>query len=90
MKTISISVTGLVQGVFYRANTERVARELGLLGWVKNEDDGSVSIVVQGEKEKLDRLVEWCHEGPEGAEVEKVEVKEIITEEELGEFCVRY
>jgi acylphosphatase len=67
-----------------------MARKLGLLGWVKNEGDGSVSIVAQGEKEKLDELVSWCQEGPEGAKVDNVEMKEVITEEELPEFCVQY
>lgn len=90
MLTVNIVVRGVVQGVFFRANAERVARELGLFGWVKNEEDGSVRIVAQGEKEKLDKLIEWCNAGPQGARVDSVGVKEVITEEKFDEFHVEY
>jgi acylphosphatase len=87
---ISISVKGLVQGVFYRSNTERVASELGLKGWVKNESDGSVSILAQGEKEQLDKLVEWCHKGPDASRVDSVSVTELENNEDLSEFHTEY
>ena len=70
----TIKVHGLVQGVSFRFETQRLARELGLKGWVRNEDNSSVLIVAEGEKEKLEKLITWCHQGPSGAQVEKVEV----------------
>ena len=76
MKHYSIKVTGKVQGVWFRAATQEVAVRLGLNGFVKNENDGSVYIEVEGEKEKLDELVKWCHQGPPKAEVEQVEALE--------------
>lgn len=69
-------VTGKVQGVWFRAATQEKAIELGLCGFVMNEKDGSVYLEAEGEKEKLDELVKWCHLGPPKSKVEKVEVKE--------------
>ncbi len=75
MEQLYICVRGRVQGVWYRASTERKANELGLTGYVQNEADGSVSIVAEGTPESLQELVQWCHHGPPLARVEKVEVK---------------
>ena len=67
---------GRVQGVFFRANTREKALELGLTGWVKNELDGSVVAVFEGEKEKIDEIIEWCKSGGIPlARVDKVEIK---------------
>ncbi len=76
MKHYSIKVYGKVQGVFYRASTLRVATQLGIVGWVKNELDGSVSIVAEADQEALDRLLDWCRSGPEYASVNKVDCEE--------------
>ncbi len=73
---LAIRVTGKVQGVFYRASTRDKARSLGLCGFVKNENDGSVYIEAEGDKEKLDQFVNWCKQGPPNARVDKVEVAE--------------
>ena len=77
MQTISITVTGKVQGVFYRQSTREKAIELGLTGKVRNLKDGGVNIIVTGEKEKLDQLIEWCKKGPPRAEVAGMEVSNI-------------
>jgi acylphosphatase len=68
-KTISITVSGKVQGVNYRASARDIARELGLLGYVKNLPDGNVYLVATGEEEPLQKLVKWCHRGPAPARV---------------------
>lgn len=78
MKRLRIQVTGKVQGVFYRASTQAKAKELGLNGWVKNAEDGSVLIEAEGEDQKLDKLVEWCQQGPGAAQVNAVDAEEII------------
>ncbi len=87
MPALHIKVTGLVQGVFFRANTLDKANELGLKGWVKNCDDGSVEIHVEGSDEALSKFEEWCNHGPEAAKVEGVEVKE-VEEEGFESFSI--
>ncbi|MAX79194.1 MAG: acylphosphatase [Crocinitomicaceae bacterium] len=74
MKHINISVKGKVQGVFFRKNTQEKALSLGISGFVQNENDGSVYIEAEGFDEDLEEFVEWCHEGPDKAEVESVKV----------------
>ncbi len=71
---VHILVSGMVQGVFFRYSTVRRARELGLTGWVRNLTDGRVEILAQGEKKKLDQLVDWSRRGPAGARVSKIEL----------------
>jgi acylphosphatase len=76
-------IEGRVQGVFFRDSTRREAIELGLKGWVKNRFDGSVEVVAEGPKEKIETLIAWCHHGPPIARVTKVhEIKADYT----GEF----
>ena len=65
----------MVQGVGFRYAVYRLARSLGLVGFVRNEPDGSVLIEAEGEDTKLNELIEWCHTGPAGAGVEKVDYK---------------
>lgn len=69
----TIRVYGHVQGVFYRQSTKRHAVALGLVGYARNLEDGSVLIDVEGEAEAIDRLVDWCRVGPPAAQVERVE-----------------
>ena len=69
-----LSVQGRVQGVYYRATTVQVARDLGLTGWVRNRHDGRVEAVVCGPAEAVNRLVDWAHQGPAAARVDAVQV----------------
>ena len=71
----SILVTGLVHGVFFRKEITDLARRLGVSGWVRNLQDGRVEALAQGEKARLDELIRFCHVGPRGAVVRKVEVE---------------
>lgn len=75
MKHLDIKVFGRVQGVFFRAFAKEEAEKLGLTGFVANQDDGTVSMAVEGEEKDLEKFVDWCHQGPMLAKVEKVEVK---------------
>src|SRR5207247_1408013 len=68
-------VTVLVQGVFFRREVTDLARRLGLAGWVRNLSDGRVETLVEGEKDRLDELIKFCHVGPRGARVRNVEVE---------------
>ncbi len=71
---IRAKITGRVQGVFFRQSTCEQARMLGLAGWVRNMDDGTVEMEVCGPKPKVDALVAWCHEGPPAAKVDAVQI----------------
>lgn len=80
MKTQRIQVIGLVQGVFFRANTKKEADELGIVGWVRNNKERTdvVEILAQGNEESLNTFTQWCYKGPEKAEVHSV----VITDAE--------
>jgi acylphosphatase len=67
-------VRGRVQGVFYRASMRTEADRLGVRGWVRNEEDGTVHAHVEGSAEDVDALVEWCRSGPPRAQVSGVDV----------------
>lgn len=73
MKTIAITITGKVQGVFFRQSTKEKATGLGISGIVRNLADGSVQVVCTGTNEQLDSLVNWCRKGPPRASVTHVE-----------------
>jgi len=70
-----VFVSGKVQGVFYRANTQETAREAGVDGWVKNLGDGRVEAVFEGPEDAVESMVEWCHEGSPRARVDDVSVE---------------
>jgi acylphosphatase len=75
LKQVNLVVRGRVQGVYFRASTQREAKRLGLTGWVKNRPDGSVEMCVEGEEESLKEMIAWAHRGPTAARVERVDVR---------------
>ena len=72
MKTLTVRITGEVQGVGYRAWTEQAARARGLSGWVRNRRDGSVEALVSGADDKVDEMLAYFWQGPTAALVERV------------------
>ena len=68
-------VMGRVQGVWYRGSCAEQAGALGVSGWARNLPDGRVEIVAEGDPDALDRLAEWCRQGPPAARVTAVEVR---------------
>ncbi len=70
---LRVTVHGRVQGVFYRDWTVETARTLGLAGWVRNEADGTVAALLEGELGALDQMVERMRRGPPAAQVERTE-----------------
>jgi acylphosphatase len=68
-------ISGRVQGVFFRVETQRAAEGFGVLGWVRNRRDGTVEAVFEGAQQAVDAVLAWCQEGPNLAVVKHVEVK---------------
>jgi acylphosphatase len=83
-----VVVHGRVQGVFFRDSTRRLAQQHRVAGWAANRWDGTVEAVFEGEEDAVERLVRFAHDGPRGAEVERVEVAEEEPEGLRG-FAVR-
>ena len=77
-----VVVHGQVQGVFFRDSCRREASRLGVTGWVRNADDGSVDAVFEGEADAVEAMCRWCQVGPSHARVERVET---TTEQPAGE-----
>ena len=76
MKHISITVTGKVQGVYFRAFTEKEAQRLNLTGFVRNEPNGDVYIEAEGEETNLNQFISWCQTGSPKAVVKDIKVTE--------------
>ena len=76
-QAVDVRVTGLVQGVFFRAEAQQKAHRLGVAGWVRNEPDGSVAARFEGEPDAVEAMVAWCREGPRRARVEGVDVRNV-------------
>ncbi len=82
-KRVRVIIDGIVQGVFFRAETTATARNIGVNGWVKNRADGTVEAVFEGAEGDVEKAIEWCRHGPAAARVESVDVKD---EEYTGEY----
>jgi acylphosphatase len=74
-------VSGRVQGVFFRASSQQVAIDCGLSGYAKNLADGDVEVLMCGDQEKVDQMLDWLKHGPDQAEVENLEHKQVQWQE---------
>ena len=90
MKRVHVYVSGRVQGVFFRAETQRAAVGFNLTGWVRNMADGHVEAVLEGEDENVDKMLDWCHIGPPAARVKNVSTEEEHYTGEFREFSIKY
>ena len=86
MKRLKLIISGQVQAVGFRYFVERMAQKLGLVGYVKNRDDNKVEVLVEGEEEKLKRLLGLCQKGPVLAKVEEVKKRWMNFKGEFDEF----
>ena len=86
---VHLKIAGRVQGVYYRASTVQQAQSLGLTGWVMNCPDGSVEAIAEGAKAKLEALIAWCRQGPDGARVTQVDVRWETPENNFYSFSIR-
>lgn len=73
MKDVYIKIKGRVQGIGFRYWAVKTARKLGLSGWVRNEADGSVEILMAGKEEQVDKMILACQHGPELSRVDSVD-----------------
>ncbi len=84
-----IKVTGRVQGVGFRAWTESRAEALGLTGWVRNEPDGDVSVLLAGDQEAVERMLENLWQGPAGSTVAEVAAEPCEPPRHVSRFEIR-
>ncbi|MCK4905799.1 acylphosphatase [bacterium] len=87
---VYLIISGRVQGVFFRYAMQQVASNCYVVGWVKNRADGKVEAVLEGNKENVEKLIEWSHHGPSGASVENLEVAREEYTGEFQEFSIKY
>jgi acylphosphatase len=90
MERLHLIVFGDVHGVNFRYYTYKLANNLGLSGWVRNNSDGSVELVAEGNKENLEVLLGWSQKGPDYAKVERVEKEWQKATGEFSRFEIRY
>jgi len=76
-------ITGRVHGVFFRAYAQDTARRTGVAGWVRNLPDGRVEAVFEGDANKVENMIAWCHEGSPMGRVDRVD---LLEEAYTGEF----
>jgi acylphosphatase len=88
IKTFHVYISGKVQGVFFRSNLKRVADENSVVGWVRNLADGRVEAVIQGEEERVRKVIEWARRGPSGAIVDKLELRELESSNQFRNFSI--
>ncbi len=89
-KQLHILVKGKVQGVCFRYNTKKVAEDLGIDGWIKNNSDGSVEGIFEGEEKKLLDILDFVKKGPFGSRIDKItkEWKKELKEKEFEDFRI--
>lgn len=89
MKRLEATIYGHVQGVFFRDTTRRKAQARQITGWVRNEPDGTVRVVAEGDEEALRELLSFLQQGPSAARVERVETEWEEARDEFARFRVR-
>jgi acylphosphatase len=85
---LHIFVSGKVQGVYFRQNTSYKAQELNIMGWVRNLKDGRVEAVLEGERENINKLLDWCNDGPKNAIVTDIEIINEPYRKEFSDFQI--
>ena len=89
MKQVKLNIQGKVQMVFFREFTKKAGRKLGLKGYVRNLNDGSVEVVAEGEEKQLNELIAECRKGPLMAHVKNIDIEWAEPESEFDNFYIR-
>ena len=87
-KRAHVIISGRVQGVFFRVNTQRAAERCGVAGWVKNLPDGTVEAVFEGDSQHVDAALEWCRAGDPPSRVDHVNLSWEPFTGEFGRFDI--
>lgn len=90
LRAFRARVSGQVQGVGFRWSAVREARRLGVRGWVRNADDGSVEVAAEGTPSALEAFLAWLHRGPPGASVSGVETRPARPSGMRGDFDIAF
>jgi acylphosphatase len=90
MQCVHVYISGRVQGVFFRAETQKAAKGLNINGWVRNLPDGRVEALFEGEDADVDKMIVWCHKGPPTARVENVIITEAPYTGKYQDFRIKY
>ncbi len=83
-------ISGRVQGVCYRMETRDAADRFGVSGWVRNKRDGRVEALLEGTRQQVEKLIEWCRTGPPAARVQEVTATWELYQGEFKTFEIRY
>jgi acylphosphatase len=83
-----LKIEGRVQGVWFRESTRRQAQSLGVKGWVRNCQDGSVEVLAEGPSAAVDKLIQWSNQGPPAAHVDRVKIFEETWKGEFDSFII--
>jgi len=87
---VHVLISGKVQGVCFRMETDRAARNFNVFGWVRNRPDGSVEAVFEGDRANVERMLSWCRQGPPLSRVDHLDVRWEIYSGKHTEFGIRY
>jgi len=90
MKRYHMIIQGRVQLVLFRISTQDKAKKLGLTGWCRNKQDGTVEILVEGDEKNMTSFRDWCKKGPFLAKVNSIQEKEEIYQGEFNTFSIMY
>ena len=85
-----VIISGRVQGVFFRMETQKAAQLYGVSGWVRNKADGTVEAMFEGDEKSVDLILEWCSKGSSPAKVEKTDINWKDYTGEFDEFKITY
>ena len=85
-----VIISGRVQGVCFRMETQRAAKRIGVSGWVKNRFDGTVEAVFEGDKKQVDQIIKWSRKGPSLSVVSNLEIDWESFSGEFRDFDITY
>ncbi len=86
---VEVRLTGRVQGVWFRQSTKKTAEQYDVSGWCRNNSDGSVEAVFEGEESAVKSVIEWCKDGPELARVDDLQIEWKKSTGEFERFFIR-
>lgn len=90
LKGVKLRIHGIVQGVFYRTSAIKEAKELSVVGWIRNRSDSSVECMAEGTKENLEKFISWCQKGSTHSKVERIDVEWMEFKNQFSDFKIEY